>query len=83
MLLITCPVTRTDELVADRRARPVADPRTRRGVVAVAVSCPCGGEHVFLTGRRFEEARARITCGDRTPVGTATAARAADARVPA
>lgn len=60
MLLITCPTTSSDELVADRLVRPVADPRTRPGVVAVAVACPCGREHVYLTGRRIEEARARL-----------------------
>ena len=65
MLLITCPATGTPELVADRHARPVADPRTRPGVVAVGVRCPCGGDHVFLTGRRIEEARARLACGRR------------------
>jgi len=65
MLLITCPTTGADELVADRHARPVADPRTRPGVVAVAVRCPCGGDHVYLTGRRIEEARARVACGRR------------------
>ncbi|MCO7220496.1 hypothetical protein [Klenkia sp. PcliD-1-E] len=65
MLLITCPTTGLDELVADRHARPVADPRTRPGVVAVAVHCPCGGDHVFLTGRRIEQARARLACARR------------------
>ncbi len=65
MLLITCPATGADELVADRHARPVADPRSRPGVVAVEVHCPCGGDHVFLTGRRIEEARARLACGRR------------------
>ncbi|SCX46386.1 hypothetical protein SAMN03159343_1793 [Klenkia marina] len=75
MLLITCPVTRTDELVADRRVRPVADPRNRPGVVAVVADCPCGGAHVFLTGRRIEQARARLAAADR--------ARRADVAVPA
>ena len=64
MLLITCPVTSSDQLVADRHVRPVADPRSRPGVVAVAVACPCGSDHVFLTGRRIEEARARLSCAD-------------------
>ena len=57
MLLITCPVTHTDELVADRRVRAVADHPTH---VALTVACPCGRDHVFRTGRRFEEARARL-----------------------
>jgi hypothetical protein len=63
MLLITCPVTRTDELVADRRIRSVGNHPT---YVALAVECPCGGVHVYRTGRRWEEARAR-GAGDRAP----------------
>lgn len=83
MLLITCPVTHATELVADRRLRPVADPRNRPGVVAVAVLCPCGADHVFLTGRRIEEARARLRCADRVAPATAPAVRRADSPVPA
>ncbi|SFT46759.1 hypothetical protein SAMN05660657_00999 [Geodermatophilus amargosae] len=52
MLLITCPVTRTDELVADRRIRSVTNHPTH---VALSVECPsCGGVHVYRTGRRWE-----------------------------
>ncbi|MGY1830825.1 hypothetical protein ACI8AA_10405 [Geodermatophilus sp. SYSU D01180] len=56
MLLITCPVTRTDELVAERRIRSVANHPTH---IAMAVECPsCGSVHVYRTGRRWEDARA-------------------------
>ena len=56
MLLITCPVTRTDELVADRRIRSVTNHPTH---VALAVECPaCGSVHVYRTGRRWEATRA-------------------------
>jgi hypothetical protein len=58
MLLITCPVTRTDELVAERRVRAVTNHATH---VALTVECPCGLVHVYRTGRRWEEARARVT----------------------
>ncbi|HEX2074707.1 MAG TPA: hypothetical protein VHF92_13055 [Geodermatophilus sp.] len=54
MLLITCPVTRTDELVADRRIRSVVNHPTH---IALHVECPCGGVHVYRTGRRWEETR--------------------------
>jgi thiamine monophosphate synthase len=57
MLLITCPVTRTDELVAERRVRAVTNHPTH---VALTVACPCGGVHVYRTGRRWKEARARL-----------------------
>jgi uncharacterized Zn finger protein len=54
MLLITCPVTRTDELVADRRIRSVANHPTH---IAMHVECPaCGQVHVYRTGRRLEAA---------------------------
>ncbi|MGY1801938.1 hypothetical protein ACI78T_01500 [Blastococcus sp. SYSU D00922] len=50
MLLITCPVTSTDELVADRRIRSVANHPTH---IAMHVECPaCGSVHVYRTGRR-------------------------------
>ena len=55
MLLITCPVTRTDELVADRRIRSVTNHPTH---IALTVECPCGQVHVYRTGRRWEAARA-------------------------
>ena len=57
MLLITCPVTRTDELVAERHVRAVANHPTH---VELAVACPCGREHVYRSGRRWEQARARV-----------------------
>ncbi|MCU1604293.1 MAG: hypothetical protein JWP46_758 [Modestobacter sp.] len=56
MLLITCPVTRADELVADRHIRSIANHPTH---LALTVECPCGGVHVYRTGRRWEEARER------------------------
>jgi predicted RNA-binding Zn-ribbon protein involved in translation (DUF1610 family) len=58
MLLITCPVTRTDELVADRRIRSVTNHPTH---VALSVECPaCGSVHVYRTGRRWEQARTAV-----------------------
>jgi hypothetical protein len=54
MFLITCPVTRTDELVSDRRIRSVDNHRTH---IAMHVECPaCGAVHVYRTGRRWEAA---------------------------
>jgi hypothetical protein len=58
VLLITCPVTRTDELVADRRIRSVVNHPTH---IALHVECPCGGVHVYRTGRRWEAAAHRST----------------------
>jgi hypothetical protein len=56
MLLITCPVTRTDELVADRRIRSVANHPTH---IAMHVECPaCGRIHVYRTGRKLDTTRA-------------------------
>ena len=56
MLLMTCPVIRSDELVADRRIRSVANHPTH---VALHVGCPaCGAVHVYRTGRRWEATRA-------------------------
>ena len=82
MLLITCPVTRTDELVADRRIRSVVNHPTH---VALQVECPqCGAVHVYRTGRRWEQARARIA--DRAAAQSAAdaaAARAARVSIPA
>ena len=85
MLLITCPVTRTDELVADRRIRSVANHPTH---VALTVACPaCDGEHVLRTGRRWEAARARVAARAAAHAATgstaAAAARAARVVVPA
>ena len=81
MLLITCPVTRTDELVADRRIRSVVNHPTH---VALSVECPaCGSVHVYRTGRRWEEARRRVaetttsTARAATAAATASSARAA------
>jgi len=56
MLLITCPVTRTDELVADRRIRSVVNHPTH---IALHVECPCGEVHVYRTGRRWDAVRAQ------------------------
>lgn len=54
MLLITCPVTRTDELVAERRIRSLTNHPTH---IAMHVECPaCGGVHVYRTGRRWDAA---------------------------
>ena len=93
MLLITCPVTRTDELVADRRIRSVTNHPTH---VALHVACPaCGADHVYRTGRRWEDAASRVrsrvasrpapSVATQTAVAssTAAAARAARDRVPA
>lgn len=56
MLLITCPVTRTDELVADRRIRSVTNHETH---IAMHVECPaCGSVHVYRTGRKRAAAAA-------------------------
>ena len=54
MLLITCPVTRTDELVSDRRIRSVDNHSTH---IAMHVECPCGAVHAYATGHRLEAAR--------------------------
>jgi hypothetical protein len=53
VLLITCPVTESDELVAERRIRSVVNHPTH---IALHVECPCGGVHVYRTGRRWETA---------------------------
>jgi hypothetical protein len=76
MLLITCPVTRTAELVADRRIRSVTNHPTH---IALHVECPqCGAVHVYRTGRRWEQARARVA--DRAAAQSAVAAAAATVR---
>ena len=54
MLLITCPVTGTDELVSDSRIVSLANHPTH---IAMTVECPCGGRHVYRTGRRWAAAR--------------------------
>ena len=79
MLLITCPVTRTDELVADRRIRSVANHPTH---LALSVECPaCGSVHVYRTGRRWEEARRRVAdAGTQAVTAAATAASARTAQ---
>lgn len=60
MLLITCPVTRSDELVADRRIRSVTNHPTH---IALHVECSaCQEVHVYRTGRRWAAVReARAT----------------------
>jgi hypothetical protein len=75
MLLITCPATRTDELVADRHIRSVTNHPTH---IALAVECPCGRVHVYRTGRRWEQARTRIA--DRAATQSAVDAAAVAAR---
>lgn len=58
MLLITCPVTRTDELVSDRRIRAVTNHPTH---IALHVDCPaCGAVHIYRTGRRWAPATEAI-----------------------
>ena len=65
MLLITCPVSRTDELVADRRIRSVTNLPTH---IAMHVECPsCGSVHVYRTGRRLPAVH-RAAREARTPV---------------
>jgi uncharacterized Zn finger protein len=52
MFQITCPVTGTDELVAERRIRSVVNHPTH---IALTVECPsCGTAHVYRSGRRRE-----------------------------
>ena len=54
MLLITCPVARTDELVSDRRIRSVTNHATH---IAMHVECPaCGAVHTYRTGRHWAAA---------------------------
>ena len=66
MLLITCPVTRTDELVADRRIRAVTNHPTH---IALHVACPsCGRVHVYRTGRRTAPAEVPRVREARVPV---------------
>jgi predicted RNA-binding Zn-ribbon protein involved in translation (DUF1610 family) len=66
MLLITCPVTNTDELVADRRIRSVVNHPTH---IAMQVECPaCGAVHVYRTGRRWDAVREQRTVAQATPV---------------
>ena len=58
MFLITCPVTKTDELVADRRIRSVVNHPT---YIAMTVECPgCGRTHVYRTGRQWEDAHREL-----------------------
>ncbi|MGY1821352.1 hypothetical protein [Geodermatophilus sp. SYSU D00079] len=64
MLLITCPVTSTDELVADRRIRSVTNHATH---IAMHVECPaCGAVHVYRTGRRWDAVREQRTAAQPT-----------------
>ncbi|GAB4080629.1 hypothetical protein GCU67_03640 [Modestobacter muralis] len=70
MLLITCPVTGVDELVAERHVRSATNHPT---YVALAVACPCGLVHVYRTGRRWELARARVATRTAAPAERAEA----------
>jgi hypothetical protein len=55
MFLITCPVTRTDELVSVTRVRSVTNHATH---IALHVECPaCGAVHEHRTGRAWEAAQ--------------------------
>jgi hypothetical protein len=55
MFLITCPVTRTDELVSVTRIRSVTNHPTH---IALHVECPaCGAVHEHRTGRAWEAAQ--------------------------
>jgi hypothetical protein len=85
MLLITCPVTRTDELVSDRRIRSVTNHPTH---IAMHVDCPaCGAVHVYRTGRRWEAgrtgaaARATTQATTQAAIASSTAAAARAARI--
>jgi hypothetical protein len=65
MLLITCPVTSTDELVAERRIRSVVNHPTH---IALHVECPaCGAVHVYRTGRRWDAVREQRTAAQAAP----------------
>ena len=57
MLLITCPVTGTDELVSERHIVSLVNHATH---IAMTVECPCGRSHVYRTGRRWEDARQAV-----------------------
>jgi hypothetical protein len=62
MFLITCPVTRTDELVADRRIRSVTN---RPTYIAMHVECPaCRGVHIYPTGRHWRATPSRGRAGE-------------------
>lgn len=75
MLLITCPATRTDELVSDRRVRSVTNHPTH---IALHVDCPaCGTVHVYRTGRRWAATQAARAAS------VTAAARRAERSVPA
>ncbi|MBB3085016.1 hypothetical protein [Geodermatophilus sabuli] len=66
MLLITCPVTNTDELVADQRIRSVVNHLTH---IALHVECPaCGAVHVYRTGRRWDALREQRAAAPAAPV---------------
>ena len=80
MLLITCPVTRTDELVADRRIRSVTNHPTH---IALTVECPCGEVHVYRTGRRWEAHRGERATTSAVPQAAPARDDVRAARVPA
>jgi len=54
MFLIHCPVTDTDELVSERSIVALENHPTH---IAMTVRCPQGHEHVYRTGRRWEQVR--------------------------
>lgn len=55
MLLITCSVTGTRELVSTAAVRSIVN---RPDSITVEATCPaCGQVHVHRTGRRLESAR--------------------------
>jgi hypothetical protein len=56
MLLIHCPVTRTDELVSDRHIRSLVNHPNH---ITMHIECPCGAVHRYATGRRLEDSRAK------------------------
>ena len=54
MFLIRCPITGTDELVAESSIVAVTNHATH---IAMTVRCPQGHQHVYRTGRRWDSAR--------------------------
>ena len=54
MFLIRCPITGTDELVAESSIVAVTNHPTH---IAMTVRCPHGHQHVDRTGRRWDSAR--------------------------
>jgi hypothetical protein len=52
MFLIRCPVTGTDELVAESSIVALTNHPTH---IAMTVRCPQGHQHVYRTGYRWEQ----------------------------